>query len=96
MVITTLEARVAPEKTIVLQSAYKEAIQHLDAGITQTFLIRDLRDPGIWQIITVWESREALETMRQSGETPRGVTMFKAAGADPKLTIFEVVSHASA
>lgn len=96
MVITTLDARVASEKAAELQSIFNEAIHQLDAGITQTFLVRDLREPDRWQIMTVWESREALETMRQSGETPRGVVMFKAVGAEPKLTIFEVAAHASA
>jgi heme-degrading monooxygenase HmoA len=95
MVITTLEAHVAPDKAIVFEAAYKEAIRHLDAGITQTFLIHDLRDSSLWQIITFWESREALETMRKSGETPRGVIIFKAADAEPKLTIFDVAAHAA-
>jgi hypothetical protein len=31
--------------------------------------------------------------MRQSGETPRGVLIFHAAGADPVLSVFEVAQQ---
>lgn len=96
MVITILEAQVAPEKATTLEATFKQAIEHLDAGITQTFLLRNTKEQALWQIVTVWESREALETMRQSGETPRGVLIFRSAGAEPVLSVFGVVSHAKA
>ena len=96
MVITILEAQVAPGNAARLEAAYRQGIAQLDAGIVQTFLLRDLKDPGVWRIVTVRESREALETMRRSGETPRGVLMFRAADAEPVLSIFDVVAHAAA
>jgi quinol monooxygenase YgiN len=96
MVITILEAHVAPDKAALLEVAYKQGIEQLDAGITQTFLLRDSKDPSLWRIITVWENREALETMRRSGETPRGVVMFRAADVEPRLSVFDVVAHAVA
>jgi heme-degrading monooxygenase HmoA len=96
MVITILEARVAPEKATLLETTYKQAIEHLDAGITQTFLLRSSKEPGLWQIVTLWESREALEAMRQSGQTPRGVLIFRAAEAEPSLSVFGVVASAQA
>ena len=83
MVITTLEARVAPEKAAVLEAEFRQAVQKLDAGILQTFLLRGASDPDVWQIVTIWESREALEAMRNSGETARGVVILRAAGAEP-------------
>jgi heme-degrading monooxygenase HmoA len=96
LVITILEAQVAPEKTARLEEAYKQATKHLDAGITQTFLLRSAKDASLWRIVTVWESREALEAMRQSGETPRGVVMFRAADAEPMLSVFDVVAYGAA
>lgn len=95
MVITVLEAQVTPEKAALLEATYKQAIEHLDAGIAQTFLLRSVKEPGLWQIVTVWESREALEAMRGSGETPRGVLIFRAAEAEPTLMVFGVVAQAS-
>ncbi len=96
MVLTILEARVAPEKAQRLHDAYSQGIQHLDAGIVQTFLLRNAKDPALWQIATLWKDREALDAMRRTGETPRGVVMFRAAGAEPVLSILEVAAHAEA
>jgi len=59
-------------------------------------MLRDVKDSSLWRIVTVWESRDALETMRQSGETPRGVLMFRAADAEPMLSVFDVVAYATA
>ena len=96
MVITILEAQVDPEKATLLETTYKQAIEHLDSGIMQTFLLQSSKTTGLWQIVTLWESLEALETMRQLGETPRGVLIFRAAEAEPTLSIFGVVAHAEA
>ena len=93
MVITVLEAQVAAEKTSALEMTYKQAIEHLDVGIVQTFLARSSQESSLWQIVTHWESRAALEAMRQTGETPRGVLIFRAVDATPRLSIFEVVAH---
>jgi heme-degrading monooxygenase HmoA len=95
MVMTILEAHVAADKTTMLEAAYKQAIERLDAGIAQTFLVRDSKDSSVWRIVTLWESREALEAMRRSGETPRGVTIFRTADAEPILSVFDVIAHAS-
>ncbi len=96
MVITILEAQVAPEKVVLLEEEYKRGIKQLDAGITQTFLLHDFKDVSLWRIVTVWQSRAALDEMRQSGETPRGIVMFRAAGAEPTLSVLDVVAHAAA
>lgn len=96
MVITILEARVAPEKTVLLEEEYKQGIEQLDAGIMQTFLLRDFKDVSLWRIVTVWQSRAALDEMRQSDETPRGILMFRAADAEPTLSVLDVVAHAVA
>jgi hypothetical protein len=96
MVITILEAQVAPDKAAVREAAYKEGIERLDAGITQTCLVRSSKDSSVWRIITVWESHDALEQMRRSGETPRGVVMFHAADVEPTLSVCNVVAHAVA
>ncbi len=92
--MTILEARVDPGQWAELELAYGAATDRLDPGIVQTFLLHGLSDPAVWRIATVWQSREALETMRRSGETPRGVLMFRAAGAEPVLSVFDVAASA--
>ena len=96
MVITFLEAHVEPDKAAVLEQSYREAIHQLDEGIVQTSLIRNTRDPNLWRIETVWQSREVLEAMRSSGQTPRGVLIFRSADAEPALSVFAVVADAAA
>ncbi len=94
MVITILEAHVEAEKASVLQAEYTKGLGDLPPQMVQTFLLQSAADKTLWQIISVWKSREALEEMRNSGETPAGILMFRAAGAEPKLTIFAVLAFA--
>jgi hypothetical protein len=94
MVITILEAHVEADKAAVLQAAYTKGLGNLPPQMTQTFLTQSVMDKTLWQIISVWKSREALDEMRNSGKTPDGVLMFREAGAEPKLTIFAVPAFA--
>jgi heme-degrading monooxygenase HmoA len=93
MVITILEAHVDPGQWTRLEQAYKEEVKALDPRIRQTFLLHGIGDPSVWRIATVWRSRQALEEMRKEG-TPRGVVMFREAGAEPSLSIFDVAADA--
>ncbi len=95
MIMTILESHVAPDKQAALQAAFKSATAQLDTGIEQTFLSRSNADPTLWRIMTVWRDREALDAMRASGETPRGVLIFREAAAEPSLTVFTIVDHES-
>jgi len=94
MVMTILEARVAPEKQGALEAAYKAGTEHKPPQLAQTFLIQSAADPTLWRIVSIWHSREALDEMRRSTETPAGVLMFRAAGAESTLSVFNVTAHA--
>ena len=93
MVMTVLEARVDPARAPDLERAFREAAAELPSGIVRTSLVRDARDPSLFRIVTFWASREALQAMRASGETPKGVLMFRAAGAEPQLSVSDVVAE---
>lgn len=93
MVITILEGHVAPENWETLENAYREGTKSLPPTILQTFLVQLTTEPTAWRIMTHWRSRAALEAYRQSVETPGGVLMFRAAGAEPALSIFDVRVH---
>ena len=94
MILTILEAHVEAGKESALQSAYATAIASNErpAGLVRSQLIRDAFDPTRWRIQTWWESRQALAAMRSTG-TPAGILMFRAAGAEPATSIFEVVEE---
>ena len=94
MVITVLEAHIEAGKAALLRDAYGAVLGRLPPQMVRTFLLQGTADPTLWQIVSVWKSREALEEMRSSGSTPAGILMFRAAGAEPKLTIFAVAASA--
>jgi hypothetical protein len=96
MVITILEGRVTAEKQDLLRNAYSSAISKLEDGIVETFLISDSHDNESWKIMTIWKDKETLMAMRNSGETPRGILIFREAGVEPQLNILRVDAHASA
>lgn len=93
MVITMLRATVAAERVGDLERAYREGTAELPPEVRQTFLVRDTTERDTFLIVTHWVSREALEQMRASGVTPRGVQIFQAAGATPELSVFDVIVH---
>jgi heme-degrading monooxygenase HmoA len=93
MVMTILEARVAKENWDTLEQAYRAGTQHRDAGIVETFLIHSKKESDLWRILTIWQSQAALDAMRGSGETPRGVLMFRNAKAEPALSVFDINQH---
>ncbi|MFT3893634.1 MAG: hypothetical protein QM730_18550 [Anaerolineales bacterium] len=90
MVITILEAHVEEMNWSVLQNDFKARTVELPPQMKQTFLLQDTADTTLWRIVSVWKSRDALNEMRNSGETPTGVLMFRNVGAEPKLSIFNV------
>lgn len=94
MVVTILEAHVGAESWAAFQDEYKERTVQLPPQMIQTFLLQDTADQTLWRIISVWKSREALDEMRSSGETPAGVVMFRNAGVEPNLSIFNVSAFA--
>jgi quinol monooxygenase YgiN len=89
MVLTVLEATVAPERAADLQAAFRNAAAQVPPGLVRSHLVTDAADSTRWRIETLWTSREVLTAMRQVG-TPAGVLMFRAAGAEPTLSVYDV------
>jgi hypothetical protein len=94
MVVTILEAHVDAGYWDTLKADYQSRIVQLPPQMVQTFLLQDAADQSLWRILSVWKSREALDEMRNSGETPEGVVMFRHVGAEPTLSIFTVPASA--
>jgi len=90
MVLTILEATVSPDRTADLEFAFRAAAGQVPPGLVRSHLICATSDRTRWRIETLWQSRAALDAMRQTGATPAGVLMFRAAGAEPALSVFDV------
>ena len=94
MIMTVLEAQVDPARHNDLLNAYHEAARDpKPAGLVRSTLLQASGDPSVWRIETLWESREALLAMRSAGGTPRGILIFRAAGAEPAVSMFTVAAQ---
>jgi hypothetical protein len=94
-VLTVLEAHVPESRQADLLSAYRSAAHDaFPAGLVRSTLLQGTNDRTLWRIETLWESREVLEAMRGKG-TPRGLQIFRAAGAEPTLAILDVLDQLS-
>ncbi len=92
MLITVLEARVAPEKWVALEQAFKEERKReLPPAILQTLLVHSREEPTLWQIVTLFRSLEARDEMHQATGRHGAVLIFRAAGAEPTVSMFDVV-----
>ena len=94
MVVTVLEAAVSPERAAELRTAFQSAGAELPPGLLRTDLLVARDERTRWRIQSLWASADALAAMRRAG-TPAGVLMFRAAGAEPTLTVFQVVASRS-
>lgn len=90
MLMTIVEGKVSERNWPKLKEAYKVALENLPVGLIKTFLIQNISDALSWRIISIWESQEALEKMRNSGETPKAILVFRAAESESKVLIFKV------
>jgi heme-degrading monooxygenase HmoA len=93
MVMTVLEAQVSKPNWPKLAEVYSQRAQKLPPGLVQTFLVHSRDENTVWRIISVWESQHALDEMRRTTETPGGFLIFRAAGAEPKLGVYDVNQH---
>jgi len=94
MVLTVLEARVAPDRVPDLLRAFEETrTSAVPPFIVRSFLLRSDQDPDVWRIMTVFRSRADLDAMRGSGQTPRGVAIFRAAGAEPTFSLMQIADQ---
>lgn len=92
MVVTVLEAVVAPERAADLEAAFRAGAGRTPPGLVRSQLLSATADRTRWRIETLWASRDALNAMRRQGATPEGILMFRAAGAEPTLTVYDVAA----
>jgi heme-degrading monooxygenase HmoA len=93
--VTIVEGAVDADREADLRSAWEEvATPALPAGFIESSLLR--AEDRTWRIVTVWESKEAVMTMRESSEPPAAPTVFQRAGSEPSLSMWTVEGRISA
>ena len=93
MVLTIIEGRVTEENWTVLEQAYQRSAQQRPPGMVQSFLVHHWEDPEVWQIVSIWNNGDMLRQMGASGQTPRGILMFREAKSEPTHGIFDIVQQ---
>ncbi len=61
------------------------------AGVVTATL---LFDGSRGRLVAVWKSRDALERYLATGAVPRGEELMRKVGAEPTMTIVDVLEHA--
>jgi hypothetical protein len=88
-VLTEVRALVHPSRGDDVVAGFRRLL----AGPAPDGLLRSelLRTGGEWRIQTLWRDREALEAMRAGSEEPAAPALFRSVGAEPELTVLEVM-----
>lgn len=89
-VMTVLEAHVAEGRWADLEGAVASRAGQRPAQLEISYLVQSADDPTLWRLVGLWRSREELEQYRQSVEAVGGVQMFRSAGAEPTMNVYEV------
>ncbi|MDB1087511.1 antibiotic biosynthesis monooxygenase [Streptomyces sp. ACA25] len=88
-VLSEVSAVVAPEREPELVAAYRELVAlPLPDGLIRTELLRGAE--GRWRVQSVWRSRAALEAVRSSPKLRAAPHLFRDAGAEPELAVFDI------
>jgi len=92
MIVTTAEATIEESREADLLAAWEQITSGpFPDGLVESSLTH--AEGGGWRVHTVWESREALASMRASADTPAALAMFEAAGAVASVTVWDVVRY---
>lgn len=90
-VITEVQAVVQADREPSLIAGFQDLLRGpVPDGLLATDLVRG--SDGSWRIISRWRDRTALEAMRAGSDPPAAPALFRRFGAEPILTILDVVA----
>ena len=90
-VMTIVEGRIPESKSNDSEAAYGALkAGALTPGLRMSFLARDTADTKFYRIVTVWESREALDRIRSSAQVLAAIALFRRFGVEPQLQVHEI------
>ena len=89
-VLTEVSAVVPAAAQEDLVAGFRELLARpLPDGLLRTELLHDGTDT--WRVQSLWHDRAALDAMRAGPEPPAAPVLFRSVGAEPRLTILDVV-----
>lgn len=91
--VSIVSATIPAERRDEVVGPFREMVgRGLPPEIRETFLVEG--DDGSMAILTVWESRAALDSVRGGGEEPFARRVLREAGGQPEARFFDVVAEA--
>ena len=93
MIMTSVEAHVAPERHEQMKQAFGEKTLNPPPALKQVLLVQSSSDPTLWRSVGFWPNRVAFEGYRNSGEVSAAFRIFRSVGTEPTVHVFEVVDQ---
>lgn len=93
MTKTSVEAHVAPEKHEQLKKTFREQTLNPPPQHKQVLLVQSSSDPTLWRTVGFRPNRVVSEGYRNSGEVSAAFEVFRSAGAELTVHIFEVINN---
>ncbi len=90
MAAAVFEAELSAAQATDLARLMEEGRSTRPAGVVTATL---LYDGSIGRLVAVWTSREVLEEYLAETSLPRGLELMRKVGAEPSLTIVDVLEH---
>ncbi len=88
-VVSTVSARIPADREEEVIARFSAAVRKGLPERRQTNLLRG--EDHLWQIVTVWNSRNDLDRYLASAEEPFAIQLFRLAGGTPQVTVMETV-----
>ncbi len=64
--------------------------EKLPEGLIASYLLKDMIEPDLYTVETVWANPETLKKMMESDETSSDVKLFEKFNVDPSVEVHEV------
>ena len=91
MAAAIFEAELSPEQAADLARLMDEGRPTRPAGVVTATL---LYDGSQGRLVAMWQSRAVLEAYLAETAVPRGLELMRKVGAEPSMTIVDVLEHA--
>ena len=90
-IITFVKGKIPESSLKDFEAAYallKE--EKLPEGLIASYLLKDMIEPHLYTVETVWANPETLKKMMESDETSSDVKLFEKFNVDPSVEVHEV------
>lgn len=91
MYLSILAGQVSHENWAKLEVTYGMALRYPPEGLSQSFLVHCVEDPGLWKMITLWKSKDAFELAKQNKQIDTCFDLFCNLSSIPHRTTFSVI-----